>query len=386
MVKIKVSKQIFDDDLYIHSEKLKIKNKSIQTPIRAFSMNNLRNDTPINNNVKGVNEFFSKVNKSKLKNYVTGEKSPSNFHKNIRNGLNKTSPDEINFCFISLPDYKLPEGKEIDVLTNMAYFYSDAIPLPLIQGLFKEGQNAEKSFDKFTNFMKKCIDSINRLNNKPILGTIPSSIPPSYIEFLVDFYHDFNITSFAFDFQNKTHIGTQEHLRELMIAIIKLDILNESFTYSCNTQRGKSSRRSDVIKANDMMVYNYGFDIVGESHMGMKIPPDAAKKINERNSTGIRLFNSEDYGHYKYENINSIKEFYPKDKTNIPIEYFNPNSNKSRSRECQKLFNSEMFGLELLKYSSFIKEGTPTIKYLETKSQIKNDLIDFKLFRDNMKI
>jgi len=78
-------------------------------------------------------------------------------------------------------------------------------------------------------FMQKCIDSINRLNNKPILGIIPSKMPEPYIRELIEFYHEHNITSFAFDFEGRVHSGLDGHLRELMIAIIELDILNESF-------------------------------------------------------------------------------------------------------------------------------------------------------------
>lgn len=129
---------MFDDDLYIRSEKLKINNKTIQTPIKSFSMNNLRNDTQINEKVKGVNEIFGNMTKSKLENCVSGRDSNANFYKKVQTGLNKTSSKDINFCFISLPSIKLPEGKEIDVLTNASYINSDATPLPLVQGLFKE--------------------------------------------------------------------------------------------------------------------------------------------------------------------------------------------------------------------------------------------------------
>ena len=200
------------------------------------------------------------------------------------------------------------------------------------------------------------------------------------------FYHDPDITSFAFDFENKTHVGLTDHLREMMISIIQLDILNESFTYSCNTQRGKASRGSDVTKANDILVYNFGFDIVGNSHMAMKIPPDTAKKLKDRNPTSIRLFNNDDYGHYRYDNISLIQDFYPHEKTEIPIEFFNPEGNVKRSRNCQKLFNNEMFGLELLEYNRILKENESTLKYLKTKKQIKDDLINFTKFRLNIKL
>ena len=52
MAKIKISKQIFDDDVYIKSEKLKINNKTVQTPIKSFTLNDLRRDVHINDKVK----------------------------------------------------------------------------------------------------------------------------------------------------------------------------------------------------------------------------------------------------------------------------------------------------------------------------------------------
>jgi len=386
MAKIKISKQIFDDDVYIKSEKLKINNKTVQTPIKSFTLNDLRRDVHINDKVKGVNEVFKNFKKDSLKKFVSGEKDITYIHKNITRDLKKTSPDEINFCFTKLDYEKFPEGKEIDMLTNVAYIYSDATPLPLIHNLFKPNQDAQKTYDKFTDFMIECINSINRLNNKPILGVIPSSMPPSYIESLIEFYHDYDITSFAFDFENKTHVGLNSHLREMMISIINLDILNESFTYSCNTQRGKASRGANVTKANDILVYNYGFDIVGNSHMGMKLPSDVATKLNNRNPTSIRLFNNNDYGHYRWDNVDLIAEFYPFNKTEISIDFFNPKGNVTRSRECQKLFNNEMFGLELLKYKQLLKENESTVNYLETKNMIKEDLTNFKKFRSYIKI
>lgn len=384
MVKVRVSKQIFDDDVYLRSEKLKINNKSIRTPMKSFTLNDLRKDVKLNKDVKKVNEVFKKFSKESLSEFVSGKRDITKVHKDINRDFKKISADELNFCFTNLEYTKFPEGKEIDLLTNVSYIYSDATPLPLIHNLFKPNQDAEKSYDKYTDFMIECVDSINRLNNKPIMGVIPSSMPPSYVESLIEFYYNLDITSFAFDFENKTHVGLTDHLREMMISIINLDILDESFTYSCNTQRGKASRGSDIIKANDILVYNYGFDIVGNSHMGMKIPRSAAEKLKERNPTSIRLFNNNDYGHYRYDNVDLISQFYPHEKTSIPLEFFNPEGNVSRSRDCQKLFNNEMFGLELLKYNKLLEENESTLDYLKTKNQIKDDLIGFMKFRSDI--
>ena len=382
MAKVRISKQNIDEELFIKTEKIKINNKSIRTPIKSFHMRNLRRDTIINPQVKGVNEIFRQFNRKSIEEYMAGVKDSNNIYKNIDTSLKKTSPNEINFCFIKLTDQKLPKDKEIDFITNIAYIKSDVTPLPLIENIFKEPGEGEKDFERYTNFMSEAIESINRLNNKPILGVIPSQMPEPYIEFLIDFYHQNDITSFAFDFAGKSYNGMDGKIRELMTKIIKLDISNESLTYSCNTNRGKVTRGTEIIKANDILVYNYGFDIMGDDHTQRKLPPNVAEKLKSRGGPPVRLFNNEDYGHY---NLKSAENFYPHDETNIMFESFETEVKAKRS-DSQKLFNSERTGIELLKYNEIINESESTLKYLKTKNQIKDDLKIFTDFRDTIKV
>ena len=384
--KIRVSKQNFDEDLFIKSEKLRVNNKSIKTPIKSFDMKKLRRDTEISSDVKGANEIFRKFTVDEIKDFMVGKKDEKIIGKTINTSINKTSCDELNFCFILVDDNKLPDGKEIDFITNIGYIYSDATPLPLVKALFKDGANGMDDFDKYIDFMSKSIESINRLNNKPILGIIPSRMPSSFIEDLVLFYHDNNITSFVFDFDGKGHSGVDSNIRELMISINKLDISNESFTYSCNTVIGKPSKGSNVTKANDILVYNFGFDIMGDNHIGLKLPKKVVDAINKRsNNSRIRLFNSDDYGHYKHDDLNSARKMYPSNETNIPFEVFE-GDNKTKMDNSQRLFNSERIGLELVKYRQFINENESTFKYLETKYQIKDDLGKLKKFKSDLKL
>ncbi|KZX16798.1 hypothetical protein MBCUT_05170 [Methanobrevibacter cuticularis] len=386
MAKIKVFKQNIDEELFIKSEKLRINNKTVQTPIKSFDMTKLRKDTLISPSVKGVNEIFKEFKSNQLHELTNGKRNTEDIYKKLNTSFNKTSKDEINFCFIKLIDKTLPEEKGINIVTNIAYNKSDATPLPLLDSFFNPGSDAFKEYEKYTDFMQRCIDSINRLNNKAILGIIPSKMPEILIKDLIDFYHTNNITSFVFDFDGKTHSGLNGNLRELMISILELDILNESFTYSCNTQRGKTTRGTNVTKANDILVYNYGFDIMGDNHTKTKFPPDVAKKLKERSKdSNIRLFNTKDYGHYRHDTLEEAIEFYPFDETKIPLEYFQA-KNKLQKDQVQRLFNSERIGLELLKYRKLIKENERTIKYLETKEQITEDLGNFQNFRNDLNI
>ena len=386
MHKVKVSHQEIDEDLFIRSEKLQINNKTLRTPIKAVNMPSLRRDVPLKDAVKGVNEIFKTFKTDVLKKYCSGEKDESNVYRSINTPMNKTDRrNEVNICFVQIPDLILPQNKEIDFITNVSYINSDITPLPLVQGLFK-GNDALSDFDVFTEFMQDSIDSINRLNNKPILGIIPGTMPSTLIGFLVDFYYENDVTSFAFDFQGRIYKNFESQIREMMTKILELDISNESFLYSCNTQRGKVSKGSTIIKGNDIAVYTYGFDVMGDSHVKPKIHPDIAKQMRERasNELNIRLFNSDDYGHYKFSDIGAIKEMYPYDETDITLDCFDPTVLKQRAYDSQKLFNTERIGLELIKYKNMLSHSEPTYDYINTKDQIRDSLDKFKVYRSNL--
>ena len=386
MHKVCVSHQEIDENLFIRSEKLKINNKTLKTPLKAVNMPSLRNDVPLNSIVKGVNEIFKTFKYRDIKSYCSGEKDETNIYKSITTPLNKTDKNtEVNVCFIQLPDPQLPKNNEIDFITNISYVYSDITPLPLVQSLFK-GNDGLKDLELFMNFMQKCIDSINRLNNKPILGVIPGTIPSPLVGYLLDFYYKNDITSFAFDFQGRIHKNYEVQIRAMITKILEFDISNESFLYSCNTQRGKVSKGSTIIKGNDIAVYNYGFDVMGDSHVKSKIHPDIAKQLNERakNDLNIRLFNSDDYGHYKFSDLDAIKKMYPYDETNITLDSFDPSIIKKRATDSQKLFNTERIGLELMKYKHILNQSESTYEYINTKEQIKDSLDKFKVYRSNL--
>lgn len=386
MRKVSVSHQEIDEELFIRSEKLKINNKTLRTPIKAVNMPSLRNDVPLNPAVKGVNEIFKTLKCEDIKKFCSGEKDESRIYKSINTPLNKTDKNnEVNICFIQIPDLKLPENKEIDFVTNISYINSDITPLPLVQGLFK-GDDGVKDFEIFIDFMKDSIDSINRLNNKPILGIIPGAMSSYFVDILIEFYHENDITSFAFDFQGKVYGNYESQIREMMTKILELDISNESFLYSCNTQRGTVTKGSTIIQGKDIVVYNYGFDVMGDSHVKRSFPPDVAQDMKDRskNEMNIRLFNSDDYGHYKFSDLNVIKEIYPYDETNIELNSFNPFINKKRAADSQKLFNSERIGLELLKYKRMLNHSESTYEYINTKEQVRSYLEKFKDYRKDL--
>ena len=172
----------------------------------------------------------------------------------------------------------------------------------------------------------------------------------------------------------------------MITIILGLDILNASFLYACNTQRGTVTKGSTIIQGKDIVVYNYGFDVMGDSHVKRSFPPDVAQDMKDRskNEMNIRLFNSDDYGHYKFSDLDAIKSMYPYDETRIDLNSFNPFINKKRAADSQKLFNSERIGLELMKYKRMLNHSESTYEYINTKEQVRSYLEKFKDYRKDL--
>jgi len=377
---IKVSKSEIDDDFFIKSQKVRINDKKFVTPIKSIDMSNLRRDIHLNDCVKGLNEVFRTFNHEKLDKFVTGKDDETDkIHKPMNTKFNKTAEDEVNLCFTLYESPNLPEGKSINLLTNTAYQYSDATPLPLLTSFFQDEKDFIKQFDEYIIFMNNCIESINRLNNKPIIGVIPIDIPSMFVADLIDFYHDNDITSFVYDFKGKVYAGNESKLREMIIALKELEILDDAFLYTTNVNPGKMLKGTPIIRATDLLLYNFGFDAIGDNHIRRKYPKEVLDKMKERvGPKSIRLLNSQDYGYYKTSNMELLTKFYPKDETTIPFETFEVDNNKAK--QCQKLFNAERIGLETSKYQTMIKEHTEISDYIGSKDIVRDK--DLKILYD----
>jgi hypothetical protein len=387
---IKVSDFKVADDLFMKTQKINIEGKILQTPIKTIDASKLHPDIQIVDKVKGLNEICKFFNGQRLEEYVTGAKDESLINIELARKIRNTNHKEAIICFVGYEDLKFPDEKGINFLMNLAHEFSDATPLPLVPKLFK---NDERDFyvklNDYKVFMKKCIDSINRFNNKPILGIIPEIIPSTYVADLVNFYYDNDITSFVYDFKGKVSAGMRTKIREMMIALKELDLLGNSFLYSINVNNGKMIKDASIVRARDILTFGFGFDALGDQHIRRVFPPDVAKMIRERminSSPLIRLFNNKDYGYYKTSDLSMLENIYPKDETSIPFDNFRVFNTKAK--HSQTLFNSERIGLEAMKYQRLIIEETDkTSDYFKTKKYVREkDIKDLVKFRRELKI
>jgi hypothetical protein len=202
------------------------------------------------------------------------------------------------------------------------------------------------------------------------------------------FLHDIDGKGYlVYDFNGKMSMGMKTKVRELMIALKNLDILEKAFLYSTNVNNGKMRKDAPIIEAKDVLTFGFGFDALGDQHVRRALPPDVAGAIREKQgSMLIRLFNNEDYGYYKTSDLSLLESIYPKSETKISFENFH--GSEERIKSSQILFNSERIGIETLKYQDLIVEkATSTSRYFSSKRYVREkDIKDLENFRRNIDI
>lgn len=233
--------------------------------------------------------------------------------------------------------------------------------------------------------MQQCIDSVNRLNNKSILGIIPAMIPVSQdVHDLVKFYYDNNITSFVIDYAGRTPKVAKTTMRELIISLKEFNLIEDSFLYAINMTSGNMMQNAPVVKAVDLLSFGYGFDALGDNHIRRTYPPaviERMKRLAKDQGSTFRLFNNADYGYYKSPDLSILENIYPHSETSIPFDNFRATTVKTRP--SQILFNSERTGLEAIKYRRLIDEETEnTASYFRTKTYVEDkDVKELEKFR-----
>jgi len=155
----------------------------------------------------------------------------------LKNISSRTQTNDFNLClikFISKSPNLFPTIKEIEFLTDVAVSYSDLIPIPLI-----EVRIDDSNFTRFIRYIESSCDVIEELNQKPIMGALPSLPREQYPK--LEFYLDKDITTFYFDFNG----STPDHLklRPILRYLKKKKVLERTFIYgiNCKPQKDKKS-------------------------------------------------------------------------------------------------------------------------------------------------
>jgi len=367
---IKVKDLTFAEDSYYKTQRVKIGSKSFVTPIKALDLKRNIAGVEVDASIKGVNEVYRTFNSKSLINVQTTSREQE-----INNEINRlvkkySSEEEVNICFAEFEDIKIPNEDEIEYLTNLSYVHSDITTLPLLPKIAKN--MTANNFNEYDTFVKKAINTIEVLNNKPIMGTIPMTIPSAFIPPLLKTYLDSGVTALCLDFQGSTVGGSLTKIRALVKSMKMQKLIEQSFIYSINLGAGKLPKGKEVVPAKDILSFGYGFDAIGGQHIRKKLPPEIrAKILSSKNmfENSLRLFNKSNYGYYRATKKETVKEIYPKD-SSIPLEILERIKTKSN---IDKLFNQEQQGFEAINLRTVIKEEHKLLSYLNKKEYVENN-------------
>ena len=375
-----------DEELQYRSQEVKANNKTVVTPIKSIDASKIHPTVSISKQVNCVNELYSGLSKEKISNYMAGSDHSLIYRLNGIQKKFRNPTKELQFCFLEYKDKSLPTQKEIECMTDQAYVYSDITPLPMLSNFVKRITNVtvkangsvntpnDSKFHKVEKYLKDSIETIEQLNNKPIMGYIPNF--RYYFDKLIKIYADSGISTFYFDARLSNPITLQVPLRTFMRELNKQGILEKSFIHLINPGIGRGIKDSSFIPAKDILGFGFGIDSLGDKHMSPVFGPTVLENMKKNPDNRSRLFSKKSYGYLKTSEKNEIEEFYPND-SGIDVSEFltfgKPDS------KIQNAFNVEQLALESSKLCNYIRKSRSILDYIDKKPNVKKD--DVKILK-----
>ena len=342
-----------DEDLQYRSQEVKANSKTVVTPVKAIDPSKIHPSVSISKRIECVNELYAGLSKEKLSNHITGSDSSLIYQLNRVQKKFKNPTKELQFCFLGFKDESIPTQKEIEYVTDQAYVFSDITPLPMLSNFVGRIANIttkgnrkvytpnDTKFGRVKKYLVDAIETIEQLNNKPIMGYIPDY--RYYFDELVKIYANKGINTFYFDAHLSNPNTLQGSLRAFMRELNKHGILEKSFIHMINPGVGRGIKDSSIIPAKDILGFGLGIDSLGDRHMRPILNAAVIENMRKNPDNRSRLFSKNTYGYLKTSEKKEIEAFYPND-SGVDISEFlisdRPDS------KIQNAFNVEQLSLE----------------------------------------
>lgn len=381
MAKVRIRSTI-DEELQYRSQSVVIGNKAMVTPIKAVDPAKLDPTDNINTTIKCVNELYALVSAKNVQECLINSTASLNSRLNQKQKLLRNPAEEIQLCLLEFQEGQFPTQKEIEVMTDTAYVFSDITPLPMLSSIKQKIHDVHKKdesmvydinpakFEKFKKYLADSIETIEQLNSKPIMGYIPDA--RYYFDDIVDLYAKKGVNMFYFDAHLSNPITLQAPLRTLMRTLNNYGILEESFIHMINPAYGRGVKSSNMIPAKDILGFGFGVDGLGERHQRPNFPVfEGIKYTPDQRS---RLFNKKTYGYLVTSEQVAITEFYPNDSSVNVSKFLVPGKPDTKT---QNSFNIEQLALESMHLRDMITNSDSMLRYIEAKPNVKKQDVQF---------
>lgn len=359
------------------SQRIRIASTTVLTPTRVLEPQRLQQSAPVDLRNFGLGELYREVNGTQLSSCLRDNAYLGDLDSRLRQLSRRAPAGSPRLCFVKFaPDRTLPwpDRAGVNLLSDVAHSFSDIVPLPTVGGDYDL-----ESAGRVIAFQRACYDSVERLNNKPVMGALPI-LPREALVKLLDFYLDKGLRAFYVDFS-----GTMPDplkLRPILARLNERKILGKSLIYGLNARPGRLLRNADAILSRDFIAFGYGLDCLGGRHFRVFVPGPKAltgrlkQTADLRTENRRRLFARKDYGYHRADKESAVRALYPKD-SKVPISTL-------LSDDYSKfgpLFNMEQQAIEaahLARRLSELGRAESILDYVASKPLAKSEIPKLK--------
>lgn len=360
----KIRTKFVAEDSGLRSIEVSIGRSKIVTPSKSYKADliSLKNAFPIEGGQ--LNEIYKSYNPEKLEKLSVDPKAEQDENKKLQKLYN----NKFDLPTASFVDFQpkdsglLPSEKEIRMLANYAYTYSDITPIPSVSK-YASIPNPE-SGEKIQEYIKQAVHEIELWNHKPIMGYLPF-IGDKFIEDILRFYLEHGINSYYIDFNSKNLLSRPTTFRNIKAIIADAGYEENHFIHLINMDYGKMNKELNMLPAKDFLGFGYGFDSLGNAHGSAK---GFGKKEGVHLEKKTRVFDRNGYGYYKLDS-SSLQDAaipYP-DGAAFSREEIVQQPVKNQKELMMDMVNFEEQRKECLQLQSLVGENDRSIKYFESK-------------------
>ncbi|MDR3282433.1 MAG: hypothetical protein LBS92_02340 [Candidatus Methanoplasma sp.] len=349
MTNFKLSGIVQDDDICTRKSTVKVGTSGdtfFETPIRSGSRSVKRKSA--------IFEIYRKIYPATIHKCLNS----TDYNTKYCGGLERQlSFGDFNTLIMEYNGKEIPTGPMIAQLADLQYTHTDAIVTPSWYSIV--GNTGSSKAERYIELSDKYCEAAMFRNSKPILASIPQSLPPGDIDRVVKFYMDKDITSFIVDSGSRTpNKGTW--LRTLLRAVSAYNVEDESLLYSVNAFQGISQKSTKHTEAKDFLGFNVGFDILGGKYVA-KGSADYYNRIKTSSETVAKQFHRSTY---KYESVSCSAD--------LKVEITNQSTlDQIEEMSAVRMAISEKTGMKNLLESKGVSEKT--IKsFTDLKKEVNN--------------
>jgi len=347
-----------------------IGSKRVDTPAKAVEIEKISGSDKVVERARGINEIYAQFDASKIQDARRG--TNESFLENFTDPLQKAQDGELNVVILRYTETNELRRGDLRWVVDQLDTYSDIIVAPLMADLARQAAKDEQdagpintlAFENLRKNIKKFLEVASDLDvEQPLMGMLPVRLPWECNRILFDKYRDEGIRAFCANFDDRTATANRqvsEFLQPFLGAITDEGLADRVLTYAVNVDRTKNHDSKASPTAQDFITMAHGFDILGENHIGLRMPEEDIRKIQERMRNEPTSFDTFDTGEYVYHKctLSDIDRHFPSD-TALNLDRI---KQRLRQREeppyrIRALFNAEQMSLATQDLRTALQRG-----------------------------